>query len=75
MGVVFDIVRRAIGPGYVVLYTLGGGGSTGCVNLYLVCRAMGSFFYWVDSTLSDDGYVLGVGMNTLGSEAWGWKGA
>ena len=36
---------------------------------------MGSFFYWVDSTLSDDGYVLGVGMNTLGSEAWGWKGA
>ena len=38
-------------------------------------RAMGSYIPRVDVTLGADGAVLGVGMNTLGSEAWGWPGA
>ena len=36
---------------------------------------MGLYFSRVDGTLSADGDALGVGMNTLGSEAWGWPGA
>ena len=44
MEVVCDIVLRSIGPRYVSLSTLGGGGSTVCVTLDLVRRAMGSSF-------------------------------
>ena len=44
MGVVCDIVRQAIVPGYVSLSTLGGGGSTVCDTLDLVRHAMVSFF-------------------------------
>ena len=41
----------------------------------MVCLSMGSSFSWLDVTLGADGAALGVGMNTLGSEAWGWIGA
>ena len=75
MKAVCDLVLQAIGPGSVALSTLVGGGSTVCVTLDLVCRAMGSYFSRVDGTLGTDGDVLGVRMNTLGSEAWGWTGA
>ena len=61
--------------GSVAVYTLGGGGSTVCVTLDLVYFAMVSYFPRVDGTLGADGATLGVGMNTLGSEAWGWIGA
>ena len=35
----------------------------------------GLIFYWVDGTLGADGADLGVRMNALVSEAWGWTGA
>ena len=44
MEVVCDLLRRAIGLGSVALSTLGGGGSTVCITLDLVCPAMGSYF-------------------------------
>ena len=75
MEVVCDLVRRAIGPGSVALYTLIGGWSTVFVTLSMVCLAMGSSFSWVDVTLGADGAALGVGMNTLGSETRVWTGA
>ena len=78
MEVVCDLVLWAIGPGgpgSVALSTLGDGGSTVCVTLDLVCRAMGSYFSRVDGTLGADRAALSVGINTLGSEAWGWTGA
>ena len=75
MEVVCDLVCWAMGPGSVALSTLGGGGSTVCVTLYLVRCKIGSFFSRVDGTLGADRSELGVGMNTLGSEAWGWTGA
>ena len=74
MEVVCDLVRRAIGPGYVDLSTLVCGGSTVCVTLELVRCEMGSSFSWVDGTLGVDGSALGVGMNNLGSDAGGWTG-
>ena len=35
----------------------------------------GIIFSWLDGTHGADGADLGVGMNTLGSEAGGWTGA
>ena len=75
MEVVFDLVRRSIGLWSVALSTFGGGGSTVCVTLDLVLRAMGLYFPWVGSTLGSYGSALGVGMNTLGSEALCCTGA
>ena len=75
MGVVFDLLQRAIGPGSVAFSTLGCGGSTVCVTFDLVRCAMGSSFYWVYGTLCADRVDLGVGMNTIVSEAGGWTGA
>ena len=75
MEVVCDLVCQAIGPGSISLSTLGGGGSMLCVTLNLVRHTMGSYSSRVDVTLVADGAALGVGMNTLGSEAWGWTGA
>ena len=69
MEVVCDLLLQAIGPGSISLCTLGCGGSTVCVTLDLVCCAMGSYFSQVNGNLGYDGSVLGVGMNTLGSEA------
>ena len=67
MEVVCDLVHQAIGPGYVALSTLGGGGSTLCVTLDLVRCGMGSSYSCVDGTLGADGAALGVRMNILGS--------
>ena len=75
MAVVCDLVRRSICPGSVTLSTLGCGGSTVCVTFDLVRCAMGSSFYWVYGTLCADRVDLGVGMNTIVSEAGGWTGA
>ena len=75
MEIMCYLVRQAIGPGSVALSALGGVGSIVCVTLNLVCRAMGSYLSRFDGTLGADGSALGVGMNTLGSEAWGWTGA
>ena len=72
MEVVFYLVRRAIVPRSVALFTLGGVGSTVCVTLDLVRCAMGSYFSWVDGTLGADWVALGVWLNTLGSKAWDW---
>ena len=72
IAVVCDLVRQSIGPRSVALSTLGGGGSTVCGTLDLVCRAMGSYFSLVDGTLGAYRILLGVCMTTLGSEAWGW---
>ena len=72
MAVVCDRVHWAIGPRYVALSTLGGGGSMVCGTLDLVCRATGSYFSLVDGYLGSDRAALGVWMTTLGSKAWGW---
>ena len=66
MEVVCDLVRWAIGLGSIASPTLGGGGSTVCVTLDLVRRAMGSYFSRVDGTLGADGAELDVRMKTLG---------
>ena len=75
MELVCDLVRREIVPGSVALSNLGGGGSTVCVTLDLVRRTMASYFSRVDGTLGADKTALGIGMNILGSEAWGWTSA
>ena len=54
MELVCDLVRQAIGPGSGALSTFGGGGSTLCVTLDLLCHAMGSYFPRIDGTLSAD---------------------
>ena len=68
MEVVCDRVRRAIGPRYVVLSTLVGGGYTVCGALDLVRCATGSYSYLVDGTLVSDRATLGVWMTNLGSK-------
>ena len=73
MSVVCDLVRREIGPRYVALSNLGGGGSTVYGALDLVRSVMGSYCSLIDVAFGVDGAALGVSMNTLGSEAWGWK--
>ena len=72
MAVFCDRVRRVIGPRYVELSTLGGGGSTVCGTLDLVRRANGSYFSSADGNLGTDGSALGICMTTLGSKSWGW---
>ena len=72
MEVVCDLERQEIGLGSFALSTLGGGGSTVCITLDLVHLAMGSYFPWVDVTLGADGDALGIWINTLVREAWGW---
>ena len=72
MEVVRDVLRRAIGPGSVSLSTLGDGGYKVCVTLNLVFCAMHSYFSRVYGTLGADGDALGIWINTLVREAWGW---
>ena len=71
MSGVCDLVRRSIGPRYVALSPLGGGGSMVCGTLGLVRRATGSYCSLVDVTLGADRATLGSWMITLGSKAWG----
>ena len=60
MALVCGHVRREIGLRCVALSTLGGGGSTVCGNLDLLCCATGSYFSLVDGNLGTDGAALGV---------------
>ena len=56
----------------LALDTLEGGGSTGCGNLDLVCRATGSYFSLIDGIVGDNGEALGFWMTTLVIKSWGW---
>ena len=57
--VVCDRVRLSIGLRSLALDTLGGGGSTGCGTLDLVCRATVSYFSLIEGIVGDDGEALG----------------
>ena len=69
MAVVCDRVLWSIVLSSVALSTLGGGGSTVCGTLDLLCCATSSYCSLVDGTIGADGDELGVWVITLGSKA------
>ena len=71
MAAVCDRVCLAINPVSGDLLTLGGGWSTVCGTLNLVCCATGSYLLFVNGTFGGNVEELDFLITTLGSNSWG----